>query len=115
MSRSRQRSSTCSSSRGNETSLGSARKGADMRMPDDRSVTRFEPITRALIGVAVALAALIGGLGLAVYLTRDEDNIAVDNVLAEKLTKAIQLAQPNGEDVNLARQTSFGWDHVLLV
>ena len=72
-------------------------------------------MTRALIAVGVALVALIGGLALAVYLTRDEDNIAVDNVLAEKLTKAIQLAQPNREDVNLARQTSFGWDHVLLV
>ena len=72
-------------------------------------------MTRALVAVGVALVALIGGLGLAVYFTRDEDNIAVDNVLSEKLTKAIALAQPNGEDVNLARQTAFGWDHVLLV
>jgi hypothetical protein len=72
-------------------------------------------MTRALIAVAAGLVLLIGGLALAVYLTRDEDNIAVDNPLAEKLTKAIQLAQPNGEDVNLARQTSFAWDHVLLV
>jgi hypothetical protein len=84
-------------------------------MADDRSVTRFEPMTRALVAVAVALVVLIGGLALAVYLTRDEDNIAVDNVLAEKLTKAIALAEPNGQDVNLARQTAFGWDHVLLV
>jgi hypothetical protein len=72
-------------------------------------------MTRALLAVGLALVALIGGLGLAVYLTRDEDNIAVDNPLAEKLTKAIALAQPNREDVNLAHQTSFGWDHVLLV
>jgi hypothetical protein len=72
-------------------------------------------MTRALVAVGVALVALIGGLGLAVYLTRDEDNIAVDNVLAEKLTKAIALAQSNRQDVNLARQTTFGWDHVLLV
>ena len=72
-------------------------------------------MTRALVAVGVALVALIGGLGLAVYFTRDEDNIAVDNVLAEKLTRAIALAEPNGEDVNLAHQTSFAWDHVLLV
>jgi hypothetical protein len=72
-------------------------------------------MTRALIAIALALVALIGGLGLAVYLTRDEDGIAVDNPLAEKLTKAIALAEPNHEDVVLARQTSFPWDHVLLV
>lgn len=94
-------------------------------MADDRSVAaratkrrgwrRFEPMTLALIAVAVALVALIGGLSLAVYLSRDEDNIAVDNILAEKLTKAIALAQANHEDVNIARQTAFPWDHVLLV
>jgi hypothetical protein len=72
-------------------------------------------MTRALVAVGLALVVLIGGLALAVYFTRDEDNIAVDNPLAEKLTKAIALAQPNGEDVSLARQTAFGWDHVLLV
>jgi hypothetical protein len=72
-------------------------------------------MTRALVVVGLALVALIGGLALAVYLTRDEDNLAVDNPLAEKLTKAIALAESNREDVNLARQTSFDWDHVLLV
>jgi hypothetical protein len=76
---------------------------------------RLEPMTRALIAVAVALVALIGGLSLAVYLTRDENNIAVDNMLAEKLTKAIALSQSQGEDVDLARQAPFAWDHVLLV
>jgi hypothetical protein len=72
-------------------------------------------MTRALIAVATALVLLIGGLALAVYLTRDEDNIAVDNPLSEKLTKAIALAQSNHEDVDFARQTAFPWDHVLLV
>ena len=72
-------------------------------------------MTRALIAVAAALVVLIGGLGLAVYFTRDEDNIAVDNPLAEKLTKAIALSQSQGEDVRLASQASFPWDHVLLV
>jgi hypothetical protein len=72
-------------------------------------------MTRALIAVALALALLIGGLALAVFLTRDEDNIAVDNVLAERITKAIALSQSQGEDVDLGLQARFAWDHVLLV
>jgi hypothetical protein len=72
-------------------------------------------MTGALIAVAVALVVLIGGLALAVFLTRDEDNIAVDNVLAERITKAIALSQSQGEDVDLGLQARFAWDHVLLV
>jgi hypothetical protein len=72
-------------------------------------------MTRALIAIAVALVALIGGLALAVYFTRDEDNIAVDNVLAERITKAIALSQGQGEDVDLGLQARFAWDDVLLV
>jgi hypothetical protein len=73
-------------------------------------------VTKALIAVGVALALLIGGLGLAVYLTRDEDNLQVDNMLAENLTKAIALAQTDtGGRVVIARLTSFDWDRVLLV
>jgi hypothetical protein len=72
-------------------------------------------VTRALVAVAVALVVLIGGLALAVYLTRDEDGIAVDNVLAERITKAIALSQSQGEDVDLGLQARFAWDHVLLV
>ena len=41
---------------------------------------RLEPITRALIAVGVALVLLIGGLVLAVYLTRAQEGIAVDNI-----------------------------------
>ena len=72
-------------------------------------------MTRALIAVGTALVVLIGGLGLAVYLTRDEDYIAVDNLLAERLSRAIGTAQDRGEDVDLARVADFGWDHVLIV
>jgi hypothetical protein len=72
-------------------------------------------MTRALTAVGVALALLIGGLGLAVYLTRDEDYIAVDNLLAERLTRAIGTAQDRGADVDLAREADFPWDHVLIV
>jgi hypothetical protein len=73
-------------------------------------------VAKALIAVGVALAVLIGGLGLAVYLTRDEDNIQVDNMLAENLTKAIALAQSEtGGRVVIPRLTGFDWDRILLV
>ena len=71
-------------------------------------------MTRALIAVGIALSLLIGGLGLAVYLTRDEDYIAVDNLLAESLTRAIGTAQDRGVDVDLAREAPFTWDRVLI-
>jgi hypothetical protein len=72
-------------------------------------------MTRALIAVGVALALALGGLGLVVYLNRDEDYIAVDNLLAEQITRAIGTAQERGVDVDLAREAPFAWDHVLLV
>jgi hypothetical protein len=72
-------------------------------------------MARALTAVGIALALLIGGLGLAVYLTRDEDYIAVDNLLAERLSRAIGTAQERGVDVDLGVEAPFAWDHVLLV
>jgi hypothetical protein len=73
-------------------------------------------VAKALTAVGIALALLIGGLGLAVYLTRDEDNIQVDNMLAENLTKAIALAQSDtGGRVRVPQLTGFGWDRILLV
>jgi hypothetical protein len=70
---------------------------------------------RVLAIVAAALAVCIAGLLLAVYVSRDEDNIQADNLLAENFTKAVRLAQPNGEDVDLRRLAPFDWDRVLLV
>jgi hypothetical protein len=69
--------------------------------------------------VAAALVLLIGGLVVAVYVTRDEDNIQVDNVLSENISKAIaQSEDPDvGTDgvVDLRRVADFDWDRVLLV
>src|SRR4051812_46581685 len=69
--------------------------------------------------VAAALVLLIGGLVLAVYLTRDEDNIQVDNVLSENISKAIaQSEDPDvgtGGRVDLRRVADFDWDRVLVV
>lgn len=68
-------------------------------------------MTRALIAVGAALALIIGGLGLAVYVTRDEDNIAVDTPLSEDLTRAIAQR----DRVDLAAFARFEWDEVLIV
>jgi hypothetical protein len=74
---------------------------------------------RVLGLVAAALVLLIGGLGLAVYLTRDEDNIQVDNILSEDFSKAIALAENPDQGahgiVDLRRVARFEWDRVLLV
>jgi hypothetical protein len=68
---------------------------------------------RALTAVGVALVLIMGGLGLAVFVTRDEDNIGVDNILSEQLTRAFSTR----ERVDLAdpRLTPFEWDRVLVV
>jgi hypothetical protein len=66
----------------------------------------------AAVGALLALAFLV--LGLVVYLTRDEDRIAVDNLLAEDITRAIGTAEARGEDVDLGRLADFEWDELLL-
>ena len=72
-------------------------------------------MARALTAVGAALALLVLGLGLAVYLTRDEDNIQVDNLLAENFTRAVALAEGNDRDVDLRELAPFAWDRVLIV
>jgi hypothetical protein len=72
-------------------------------------------MARVLTAVFAALALLIGGLGLAVYLTRDEDNIQVDQTLSENFTRAIALSQGKRETVDLRRIAPFAWDRVLIV
>lgn len=71
---------------------------------------------RALIAVALALVLCFTGLGLVVFLTRTEDRIAVDNLLAENLTRAIGTAedQTSGRVV-LSDVARFKWDEILLV
>jgi len=71
-------------------------------------------MARALTAVGALLVVLILGLGLVVYLNRDEDRIAVDNLLAEDITRAIATAEDRGEDVDLGRIAKFEWDEVLL-
>ena len=72
-------------------------------------------MARALIAVGAALALFVLGLGLAVYLTRDEDNIQVDNLLAERFTRDIALSEADGRDVDLRELAPFEWESVLIV
>jgi len=71
-------------------------------------------MARALTAVGALLVVLILGLGLLIYVNRDEDRIAVDNLLAEDITRAIGTAEDRGEDVDLGRLAKFEWDEVLL-
>ena len=71
-------------------------------------------MARALAAVAAALVFLLLVLGVVVYVNRDEDAIAVDNLLAENISREIGTAEQRGADVDLAAATDFKWDHVLL-
>jgi hypothetical protein len=70
---------------------------------------------RVLGLVAAALVAMIALLSLAVYLTRDEDNLKVDNLLAERFTRAVGLADRGDGTVDLRQVAAFDWDRVLIV
>lgn len=71
---------------------------------------------KALTAVGAALVLCIGGFAAAVYLNRDEDGIAVDNLLAERFTRAVALAErETGGRVDLRRLAPGDWDEVLVV
>ena len=72
-------------------------------------------MTRALIVVGALLALAFTGLGLVIYLNREEDRVAVDNVLALELTRAIGVADQSGGDVDLTQLADGDWDRVLVV
>ena len=71
-------------------------------------------MARALVAVGAALVLCFVIFGAVVYFTRDEDTIAVDAVLAERITRAVAEAEQRGEDVSLARLTNFPWDRVVV-
>jgi hypothetical protein len=70
---------------------------------------------RALFVIGVLLLACFTILGGAIYLSREEDRVAVDAELAESITRAIAVAEDRGEDVDLTRLAPFAWDRVLVV
>jgi hypothetical protein len=65
--------------------------------------------------VAGALALCIALLLLAVYVTRDEDNLQADNILAENFTLAVARADREDAPLELRDVANFDWDRVLLV
>ena len=71
-------------------------------------------MARALTAVGAALALALLVLGLVIYLNRDDDAIAVDNLLAEDITREIGTAEQRGADVDLADVTDFEWDRVIV-
>jgi hypothetical protein len=71
-------------------------------------------MTRALTAVGAALALALLVLGLVIYVNRDENGIAVDNLLAEDITRAIATAEDRGEDVDLGRIANFQWDELVI-
>jgi hypothetical protein len=73
---------------------------------------RFGLIFGAVAGGLVLCIAL---LLLAVFITRDEDNLQADNLLAERFTLAIARSSRDGSPLELREIAAFGWDRVLLV
>ena len=69
---------------------------------------------RALAAVGSALILCFVVLGAVVYFTRDEDAVAVDNLLAERIGRAFTEAGQQGDPLELARLTPFAWDRVVV-
>jgi hypothetical protein len=69
---------------------------------------------RALTAVGGLLVLALLVLGLVIYVNRDETGIAVDNLLAEDITRAIGTAEDRGADVDLGRIASFKWDELVI-
>jgi hypothetical protein len=69
---------------------------------------------RALVAVGAALALCFAAIGVLIYVERQEDRVAVDNVLAEELSRELTTARNAPEPVVLAEVTPFGWDRVFV-
>ena len=66
---------------------------------------------RALTAVGALLATAFAVLAVVVFATRDEDRVAVDDVLALEMTRAIG----EREEVDLRALASFRWNRLLVV
>jgi hypothetical protein len=72
-------------------------------------------MARALTAIGAALVLALIALGLAVYLSPDEEGIAVDNLLAEDISRAIGTAETAGNGVvDLGKVANFDWDELLI-
>jgi len=72
-------------------------------------------MARALVAVGAALLLALIALGVAVHLTHDDEGVAVDNLLAEDISRAVGTAEAGGSGVvDLGRVAPFEWDELLI-
>ena len=70
---------------------------------------------RALAAVGGLLVLCFAILGVAVYLGREEESVAVDQILAEELSRQITLADGQRDPVDFDVIAQFRWDELVIV
>jgi hypothetical protein len=70
---------------------------------------------RALAAVGALLVLCFAVLGVAVYLGREEESVAVDQILAEELSRQLTLADGQRDPVDFDVVTPFAWDKLVIV
>lgn len=70
---------------------------------------------RALLAVGGLLVLCFAVLGVAVFVTREEDRVAVDQILAEEISRELTLADGAPDPVELDVVTDFAWDELVVV
>ncbi|MEA2294516.1 MAG: hypothetical protein QOE86_2155 [Solirubrobacteraceae bacterium] len=69
---------------------------------------------KALLAVGAFLTCCFLVFGGVVYFTRKEDRIAVDSLLAERISKAFVDSEQRRQPLDLRTLTPFDWDRVLI-
>lgn len=69
---------------------------------------------KALLAVGGLLVLCFAILGVAVFVTREEDRVAVDQILAEEISRQIALADGKPDPVELRVVTQFPWDELVI-
>ncbi len=69
---------------------------------------------KALIAVGTFLALCFAVFGGVVYFTRDEDTIAVDSGLSERISRAVVEADQGDRPLDLRSVVPFDFDQVLI-
>lgn len=72
-------------------------------------------MTRALLAVGGLLVLCFAILGVAVFATREEDRVAVDQILAEDLARELTLADNARDPLGFDVVTDFAWDELVIV
>jgi hypothetical protein len=69
---------------------------------------------KALLAIGSFLTLCLAVLAAVVFFTRHEDRIAVDALLAERLSKAVVTAEQEHTPLDLRDSTPFDWDRVIV-